>query len=116
MISAELLQQLIDFRKDRDWEKFHTPKNLAVSLSIETAELLEWFQWANDEDIKAKLKSDKRVALEDEVADVVAYLSYLCHDVGIDIDKVVAAKIVKNKQKYPIEKVKGRSNKYDEYI
>jgi len=115
MIKPALLQQLIDFRSERDWQQFHTPKNLAVSLSIEVAELLEWFQWGNDNDIKAKLASDKRVDLEDEVADVVAYLSYLCHDVGIDINEVVAAKIVKNAQKYPIDKVKGRSNKYDEY-
>jgi len=116
MLKPELLQQLLDFRSERDWQQFHTPKNLAVSLSIETAELLEWFQWGNDADIQAKLASDKRVELEDEVADVVAYLSYLCHDVGIDINKVVAAKISKNAQKYPIDKVKGRSNKYDEYI
>lgn len=115
MIKPELLERLIEFRRERDWEQFHTPKELAISLSIEASELLEWFQWKNDDEIKLKLSSDKREALEDEVADVVAYLSYLCHDTGIDINKAVAAKIDKNALKYPIDKVKGRSDKYDEY-
>ncbi|MDC9725868.1 MAG: nucleotide pyrophosphohydrolase [Gammaproteobacteria bacterium] len=115
MIKAELVDRLIKFRSDRDWEQFHSPKELAISLSIEASELLEWFQWKNDDEIQLKLNSDKRAALEDEVADVVAYLTYLCHDVGIDINKAVEAKINKNAQKYPIEKVKGRSEKYNEY-
>jgi len=115
MIKPELLDRLIEFRRERDWEQFHTPKELAISLSIEASELLEWFQWKNDEEIAAKLNSNKREALEGEVADVVAYLSYLCHDLGIDIDAAVEAKIKKNAQKYPIEKVKGRSDKYTEY-
>ncbi|PHS24821.1 MAG: nucleotide pyrophosphohydrolase [Methylophaga sp.] len=115
MIKGEVLQKLIDFRRERDWEQFHTPKDLAISLSIEASELLEWFQWNNEQQISQKLKSDKREALEDEVADVVAYLIYLCHDLDIDINKVVEAKIVKNALKYPIDKVKGRSDKYNEY-
>ena len=110
-----MLQKLIDFRRERDWEQFHTPKDLAISLSIEASELLEWFQWQTEEQIKQKLHSDKREALEDEVADVVAYLSYLCHDLDIDINKVVEAKIKKNAVKYPVDKVKGRSDKYNEY-
>lgn len=110
-----MVQKLIDFRRERDWEQFHTPKDLAISLSIEASELLEWFQWQTDEQIKQKLTSDKRELLEDEVADVVAYLSYLCHDLGIDINKVVEAKIKKNAVKYPVNKVKGRSDKYNEY-
>ncbi len=115
MIKAELLERLIEFRRERDWEQFHTPKELAISLSIEASELLEWFQWKNDEEIQQKLNSNKREDLEDEIADVVAYLTYLCHDVGIDINKAVEAKIKKNAEKYPIEKVKGRSDKYTEY-
>jgi NTP pyrophosphatase (non-canonical NTP hydrolase) len=115
MIKPQTVQKLIDFRRERDWEQFHTPKDLAISLSIEASELLEWFQWNNEEQITQKLNSDKREALEDEVADVVAYLTYLCHDLDIDINKVVEAKIIKNALKYPIEKVKGRSDKYDEY-
>jgi len=116
MIKPELLQQLIDFRHERDWEQFHHPKDLAIALSIEASELLEWFQWKTNDEITAKFQSDKRVDLEDEVADVVAYLSYLCHDMGIDINAAVEAKIKKNALKYPVEKVKGRSDKYNEYL
>jgi len=115
MIKPELLQQLINFRKERDWQQFHNPKDLAISLSIEAAELLEWFQWRNNTEIEAQLASDKRQALEDELADVAVYLTYLCHDLGVDLNKAVAAKMIKNAQKYPIEKVKGRSDKYSEY-
>jgi NTP pyrophosphatase (non-canonical NTP hydrolase) len=115
MIKQQLLQQLIAFRKERDWEQFHNPKDLAISLSIEAAELLEWFQWRSEEEIKQQLQSDKRIQLEDELADVAVYLSYLCHDLDIDLNKVVAAKMVKNAEKYPVEKVKGRNDKYNEY-
>jgi len=115
MIKAELVERLIEFRRERDWEQFHSPKDLAISLSLEASELLEWFQWQSDDDIIKKFNSDKREALEDEVADVVAYLTYLCHDLGIDVNKAVATKIDKNSLKYPVEKVKGSSAKYDEY-
>jgi NTP pyrophosphatase (non-canonical NTP hydrolase) len=115
MITPQLLQQLIEFRRERDWEQFHNPKDLAISLSIEAAELLEWFQWRSEEEIKQQLQSDKRIQLEDEIADVAVYLSYLCHDLEIDLNKIVAAKMVKNAEKYPIEKVKGRNDKYNEY-
>lgn len=115
MIKADLLQKIIDFRRERDWEQFHNPKDLAISLSIEASELLEWFQWRTNDEIAAQLNSDKRELLEDEIADVAVYLSYLCHDLDIDINKAVAAKIEKNAAKYPIDKVKGRSDKYNEY-
>lgn len=115
MIEPQLLQQLIEFRRERDWEQFHNPKDLAISLSIEAAELLEWFQWRSEEEINQQLESDKRVKLEDELADVAVYLSYLCHDLGVDLNKVVAAKMIKNAEKYPVEKVKGRNDKYNEY-
>ncbi len=115
MIKPQLLQQLIEFRRERDWEQFHNPKDLAISLSIEASELLEWFQWRSAEEISQQLASDKRVKLEDELADVAVYLAYLCHDLGVDLNKVVAAKMVKNADKYPVDKVKGRSDKYNEY-
>jgi len=115
MIEPQLLQQLIDFRRERDWEQFHNPKDLAISLSIEASELLEWFQWRSEDEINQQLQSDKRVQLEDELADVAVYLSYLCHDLDVDLNKVVAAKMIKNAEKYPVEKVKGRSDKYNEY-
>jgi NTP pyrophosphatase (non-canonical NTP hydrolase) len=115
MISSDLLQQIITFRSERDWTQFHTPKDIAISLSIEASELLEWFQWQTNQQIDIKLISDKREQLEDEVADVAIYLSYLCHDLNIDINKVVQKKMTKNATKYPVEKVKGKSAKYTEY-
>jgi len=115
MIKSQLIEELVTFRQQRDWEQFHSPKNLAISISIEAAELLEWFQWKNDEQITQNLASNKKEQLEDEIADVAIYLSYLCRDLDIDINHVVAKKIEKNAVKYPIDKVKGCSDKYDQY-
>lgn len=115
MIKSDVLQRLIEFRKERDWEQFHTPKDLAISLSIEAAELLEWFQWRTNDEIKAQLQTDKRIALEDELADVAVYLSYLCYDLGIDLNQAITNKVAKNAEKYPINKVRGRADKYNEY-
>ncbi|WP_296590766.1 nucleotide pyrophosphohydrolase [Methylophaga sp.] len=115
MINADLLKQLVEFRRERDWEQFHNPKDIAISLSIEAAELLEWFQWRNKTEIKKMLETDKREALEDEIADVAVYLSYLCHDLNIDIEQAIQRKMQKNAAKYPVDKVKGRADKYNEY-
>jgi NTP pyrophosphatase (non-canonical NTP hydrolase) len=115
MIKPSLLAKLIAFRQQRDWEQFHSPKDLAISLSIEAAELLEWFQWRSNEQIEQQLKTEKRQALEEEIADVAIYLSYLCHDLNLDLDKIVEAKMHKNALKYPIEKVKGCADKYTDY-
>jgi len=115
MIEASLLEQLIEFRKERDWEQFHTPKDIAISLSIEAAELLEWFQWRSHDEVKQMLETDKRQHLEDEIADVAVYLSYLCHDLGIDLNQAVNKKMAQNAAKYPKHKVKGRADKYNEY-
>lgn len=115
MIEQSLLDELIQFRRERDWEQFHNPKDIAISLSIEAAELLEWFQWRKPDEIMQMLESDKREQLEDEIADVAVYLSYLCHDLGIDLNRAVKNKMVKNAAKYPRDKVKGRADKYNEY-
>jgi NTP pyrophosphatase (non-canonical NTP hydrolase) len=115
MINADLLKQLIEFRRERDWEQFHNPKDIAISLSIEAAELLEWFQWRDKTEIKQMLETDKREALEDEIADVAVYLSYLCYDLNIDLEQAIKRKMDKNAAKYPVEKVKGRADKYNEY-
>ena len=115
MINADLLKQLTEFRRERDWEQFHNPKDIAISLSIEAAELLEWFQWRNKTEIKQMLETEKREALEDEIADVAVYLSYLCHDLNIDIEQAIQRKMQKNAAKYPVDKVKGRADKYNEY-
>jgi NTP pyrophosphatase (non-canonical NTP hydrolase) len=115
MIEPELLRQLIAFRRERDWEQFHNPKDVAISLSIEAAELLEWFQWKTAEQVQQRLASDKREELEDEIADVAVYLAYLCHDLNIDLNQAIKNKMQKNAAKYPRDKVKGRNDKYDEY-
>ena len=115
MIKPELLDKLIAFRQERDWEQFHSPKELAMSVSIEAAELLEWFQWKSQAQIEQHLQNSKRENLEDEIADVAIYLSYLCHDLNIDLNKVVEQKCLKNSKKYPLEKVKGRNDKYSDY-
>jgi len=115
MIDNALIKQLIEFRRERDWEQFHNPKDIAISLSIEASELLEWFQWRNEAEIQQMLNSDKREALEDEIADVAVYLSYLCHDLNIDLEQVIQRKMQKNADKYPVDKVKGRADKYNEY-
>jgi NTP pyrophosphatase (non-canonical NTP hydrolase) len=115
MIEPELLRQLIAFRRERDWEQFHNPKDVAISLSIEGSELLEWFQWKTAEQVQQRLASDKREELEDEIADVAVYLAYLCHDLNIDLNQAIKNKMQKNAAKYPRDKVKGRNDKYDEY-
>ncbi|WP_284451839.1 nucleotide pyrophosphohydrolase [Methylophaga thalassica] len=115
MIETELLKQLIEFRRERDWEQFHNPKDVAISLSIEASELLEWFQWKTAEQVQQRLASDKREELEDEIADVAVYLAYLCHDLNIDLNQAIKNKMQKNAAKYPRDKVKGRNDKYDEY-
>lgn len=115
MLEPQLMQQLLAFRRERDWEQFHLPKEIAISLSIEAAELLEWFQWRRPEEIETMLASGKREHLEDEVADVAVYLSYLCHDLDIDINAAVSRKMRKNAAKYPREKVRGSADKYTEY-
>ena len=104
------LQQLIaDFVQVRDWNKYHTPKNLAMSVSIEAAELMEVFQWltnneANDPATIEKLRS----AFEDEVADVFIYLLSFANICEIDIDAIIRKKMNKNETRFPIKKIKGK--------
>lgn len=112
VISADILQQLLSFRREREWENFHTPKNLSTALSIEAAELLECFQWAKDSEL-ADLVVSEREAIEDEIADIAIFLSYLCHDLKIDLDEAVQSKLEKNRQKYPVHLTRGTAIKYD---
>ncbi len=97
-------REIIKFAKDRDWDQFHTPENLAKSISIEAGELLECFQWNS--------KFDKE-EVADELADVVNYCILLGNKLNIDLEEIVLSKIKKNELKYPIDKSKGKSNKYD---
>jgi NTP pyrophosphatase (non-canonical NTP hydrolase) len=112
IVSNVLLAELLQFRRLRDWEKFHTPRNLAASLVIEASELLECFQWAKDDELNS-LVVEERQRIEDEIADVAILLSYICSDLHVDINSAVKKKILKNGEKYPVEKSRGNSKKYD---
>ena len=115
MISEELKKKILEFRKKRDWEKFHKPKDLAVSLVIEASELLEHFQWKTDGEVTEMLSGAGRNGIEEEIAYIAIYLTYLSHDLGIDLEEIMAKKLDKNRKKYPADKVRGSAKKYDEY-
>ena len=104
MNSGEIIKALRAFVAEREWEQFHTPENLAKSISIEAAELLELFQWKNPQD------SDQ---VKDELADVLTYCLLLADKYGLDPEEIVLSKLEKTKAKYPVEKARGKSDKYD---
>lgn len=103
-MKEETLKRIIKFTEDRDWDQFHSPANLAKSISIEANELLECFQWSDDDyDLEA---------VKEELADVIVYCHDMLHKLGLDEDEIVNAKMEKNEKKYPVEKAKGRADKY----
>lgn len=108
-----LTEQLDQFANDRDWQQFHSPKNLASALVVEAGELLEHFQWLTEEQSRA-LSADKRDAVGAEVADVLLYLIQLAAALGIDPIVAAQEKLKLNAQKYPIGLARGSSKKYDE--
>lgn len=112
LINDKLLGLILDFRAERDWQQFHTPRNIAASVAIEAAELLECFQWASDADLSRIVESN-RESIEDEIADIAILLSYLCADLGIDSDVAVERKLNKNAEKYPVHLARGTATKYD---
>ena len=107
----EVLAKIRQFRDDRDWLQFHDPKSLAVSISIEAAELLELFQW-HDADQARRYAAENRERVSEELADVAIYLFELADVAGIDLSQAIAAKLEKNALKYPVDKSRGRSTKY----
>ena len=102
----EIKSELLKFQKERDWKKFHTPENLAKSISIEAAELLEHFQWGNEYDVNE---------VSEELADVLIYSIYMADSLDLDIKKIILDKIDKNALKYPVDKSKGNAKKYTEF-
>ena len=108
MISKETTDIVKKFRDDRDWRQFHNPKDLAISISLEAAELLEIFQWSAD-DLEC---TEKLEHLKEELADVLSYSILLADRYGIDLDKIIQKKMQKNAEKYPVEKASGVSTKY----
>jgi len=110
---ADLSQQLQQFNVDRDWQQFHAPKNLASALVVEAAELLEHFQWMSEAQSR-ELPPEKRKAVGAEVADVLLYLIQLADALGIDPIAAAQVKLTLNARKYPVERARGTSRKYDE--
>ncbi|MDZ4655049.1 MAG: nucleotide pyrophosphohydrolase [Coriobacteriia bacterium] len=109
----ELTQRIVEFRDERDWRQFHSPRNLAASISIEAAELLEVFQWSSDETVAEDVEK-RRGEIEEELADVLIYALLLAHDTGIDPVAAIERKIAANDAKYPAEKARGSRAKYTE--
>jgi NTP pyrophosphatase (non-canonical NTP hydrolase) len=107
----ELLKKLMIFRQERNWEKFHKPKDLAMAAAIEAAELMQEFLWQTEEEVKQKVKNDKE-RFADEIADTVVYLMLLADDLGIDMFQAIENKLKKNAEKYPVEKCRGKATKY----
>ncbi|WP_074297498.1 nucleotide pyrophosphohydrolase [Paraburkholderia phenazinium] len=102
------------FVSERDWDQFHTPKNLATALSVEASELLEPFQWLVSGDA-SELDEAKLTAIRHEMADVLVYLVRLADKLDVDLFQAVQEKMVLNRAKYPADKVRGDSRKYSEY-
>lgn len=111
-----LLDKFNLFADERDWDQFHTIKNLSAALSVESSELLEIFQWATDQEINDWIKnnSNKQQQIADEVADIFLYLLKIAQKTNVDIEQAVLAKMEKNAAKYPVEKSKGNAKKYNE--
>ncbi|SFA75575.1 NTP pyrophosphatase, house-cleaning of non-canonical NTPs [Cohnella sp. OV330] len=107
-MNEEIVREVLEFRKNRKWEQFHNPKDLAISLSIEASELLENFQWKTSEEA-LDLKKEH---IADELADVLIYAIYLADALDVRLEDVIRDKLAKNEQKYPIEKAYGRKDKY----
>ncbi|MGO4550481.1 nucleotide pyrophosphohydrolase [Lysobacter sp. 2RAF19] len=107
----QLQERLTAFAHERDWDQFHTPRNLATALSVEAAEILEHFQWLTDAQAQT-LPDTKRAAVGEELADVLLYLVQLARKLDVDLVRAANEKIEKNAVKYPVEKAKGRADKY----
>jgi len=98
----QIQQQLSTFAAERDWEQYHTPKNLAMALSVEASELVEIFQWLTPEQSAAIMESGEKEHVEEELADILIYLIRLADKLDVDLEQAVAEKIVKNGVKYPV--------------
>ena len=104
-MKPETIERIRKFTSDRNWEQFHTPSNLAKSIAIEAAELLECFQWSDEVyDLQH---------VREELADVIVYCRNLLDELGLDEDEIVNAKMMQNELKYPVDKARGRAEKYD---
>lgn len=107
-------RRLADFAEKRNWDQFHTPKNLSMALAVETAELLEIFQWMTDEQSRAIASNDEEMALvRQEIADIFIYLIRLADKLNVEIEKAILEKIELNEKKYPVELARNNATKYN---
>ena len=109
-MKQETVDMILKFRDDRNWKQFHNPKDLAISISLEAAELLEVFQWSGA-DLECRDKLDK---IKEELADVVNYAVLMADACGLDLDEIVREKVRRNEEKYPVENASGNKAKYTE--
>ena len=107
-MNQNTVDMILKFRDDRDWKQFHNPKDLAISISLEVAELLEVFQWSGTDVVCA----DKKDKIAEELADVLVYCTLMADACGLDMDEIVQKKMEVNNKKYPVKKAKGKSDKY----
>jgi dCTP diphosphatase len=112
---ADLKTRVLAFVRERDWEQFHTPKNLSMALAAESGELMEHFLWASgDQSRELANEPTRRAKIADELADVVIYALEFANMTGLDVAAAIEAKMAANAKKYPVEKARGRSDKYTE--
>ena len=109
-MKKETIDEVLKFRDDRNWKQFHNPKDLAISINLEAAELLEVFQWSAD-DLACDGKLEK---IKEELADVLSYCILMADACGLDMDEIVSEKMKRNSEKYPVEKAFGSKEKYTE--
>lgn len=107
----ELTEQVIAFRDERDWKQFHSPKNLAGSIVIEAAELLETLQWSSDVTMESDVEAN-RIDIGRELADIVIYCLLMAHDTDVDLEAAMREKLAENADKYPVSKASGSRAKY----
>jgi NTP pyrophosphatase (non-canonical NTP hydrolase) len=110
----QMIERAVKFVNDRDWQQFHNPKDLAVSLTLEAAEVLEHFQWKSPEEMKLHLK-DHKDAVAEELSDVLYWVLLMSRYFNIDLEQAFNSKMDQNEKKYPADKAKGRHDKYTAY-
>ncbi len=109
----DLTKRILAFRDARDWKQFHNPKDVALSLVLEAAEVMEHFQWKSKEEMERYVKTNKN-DISEELADVLYWILLMSNDLRIDVLEALEKKIKKNEDKYPVEKAKGKHTKYDQ--
>lgn len=110
---GKFIQTIVAFRDARNWKQFHNPKDMALSLALESVEVLEHFQWKNGDELDRYIK-ENRSAIGEELADVLYWVLLMSHDLNIDIGSAFGKKMRTNAKKYPVKKARGKSTKYSE--